>query len=136
MLPILQGDECIGVLGVARREPGEFSDKQISLLRAFVDQAVIAINNVRLFNETQEALERQTATAEVLQVISSSVADAQPVFDAIVQSAERLFGGSALRVHLLVDDGVLHLARSHALGGATHRTCTRGLFPIARGTAT
>ena len=56
MLPIMQGDECIGVLGVARREPGEFSDKHIALLRAFVDQAVIAIKNVRLFNETQEAL--------------------------------------------------------------------------------
>ena len=81
MLPIMQGDECIGAFGIARKEAGEFSAKQVALLRAFVDQAVIAIQNVRLFSETQEALETQTATAEVLRVISSSVAETQPVFE-------------------------------------------------------
>ena len=92
MLPIMQGDECLGALGVARAEPGEFSAREIALLRAFVDQAVIAIQNVRLFNETKESLERQTATADVLQVISRSVSDAQPVFDVIAERAARLSG--------------------------------------------
>ena len=93
MLPILLGDEAIGALGIARLEPGAFSDREIALMHAFVDQAVIAIQNTRLFNETKEALERQTATAEILRVISSSHSDLQPVFDAIVRSAVGLCDG-------------------------------------------
>jgi hypothetical protein len=82
----------IGAICVFRREPGPFADAQIAVLQTFADQAVIAIENVRLFNETKEALERQTATGEILSSISSSVADAQPVFDAIVRSLCKLFG--------------------------------------------
>ena len=93
----------------ARRTPGRSPTRSIALLKTFADQAVIAIQNARLFNETKEALEQQTATAEVLQVISSSVADTQPVFDKILDSCERLFAATGLGIYLVGDDGMLHL---------------------------
>ena len=92
--PLVQDGRMIGAIGVDRKDPGPFPDSQIKLLQTFADQAVIAIENVRLFNETREALERQTATSEVLRAISESQTNTQPVFDAIVRSAVRLCGGS------------------------------------------
>jgi len=96
--PMLKDGVPIGALVVAWPEPGETPARQAELLQTFADQAVIAIENVRLFNETREALEQQTATAGILSVISSSPTDVQPVFEAIVRTCQRLFGGRAVAI--------------------------------------
>src|SRR5258705_141470 len=107
--PLMSNGVPIGQIGVTRPEPGSFADHHVQLLQTFADQAVIAIENVRLFNETREALERQTATADILKVIASSPSDVQPVFEAIATSANRLIGGFSAAVFRFVH-GVSHLA--------------------------
>ncbi|MEO7151541.1 MAG: GAF domain-containing protein, partial [Burkholderiaceae bacterium] len=104
--PMLWNDQGIGAIGVAR-STGPFKPKELALLQTFADQAVIAIQNARLFRETQEALEQQRASAEVLSVISASVADATPVFDKILDSCERLFGTDQLCIYVVDDDAVV-----------------------------
>ena len=89
-VPMLREGELIGALAIYRKEVRPFARHQIDVLSMFADQAVIAIENVRLFNETKEALERQTATAEILKVISESPTDVQPVFDVIAGRAAPL----------------------------------------------
>jgi GAF domain-containing protein/HAMP domain-containing protein len=121
-VPLLREGSAIGCLTILRATTGEFDTKEISLAQTFADQAVIAIENVRLFNETKEALEQQTATAEVLQVISSSVADTEPVFERILASTERLFECRRTAIFLAPGDGQLHLAAMHGAPGTNAST--------------
>ena len=108
-VPLMREARAIGAIALWRMEPRKFSDQQIALVKTFADQAAIAIENVRLFNETREALEQQQASAEVLRVISSSVADTAPVFERISQSCKRLFDGVVVSINVVGDDGLVHL---------------------------
>ena len=101
--PLLRGDESIGVLVFAGSRPNLFGPGEIAQAQSFRDQALIAIENARLFDETQQALERQTAMAEILKVIASSPSDVQPVFEAIATTANRLLGGISTTVWRFVD---------------------------------
>ncbi len=111
-IPMLREDTTLGVFMIARRVPRAFTDKQIQLVATFADQAIIAIENVRLFDEVQvrtaelqESLEYQTATTDVLNVISRSPNHLQPVLDAIVETAGRLCEAYDANLWLRAGDG-------------------------------
>ena len=91
-VPLMREDRAIGAISLWRMEPRGFTDKQIALVKTFADQAAIAIENVRLFNETKEALDQQRASGEVLAAISGSIADTSPVFDKIPKVANAVRG--------------------------------------------
>ena len=114
----MRGNDCLGVLVFGRNQPREFSPKEITLAESFRDQALIAIENTRLFNETKEALERQTATAAILGVIAQARGDVQPVLDAIVHSARELAGGLTATLWLVEGGRGTLLARTRTRPGA------------------
>jgi PAS domain S-box-containing protein len=116
--PLKREDAAIGAVILRKVEPGPFTQQQIELLETFAAQAVIAIENVRLFTELREALERQTATAEILRAISQSPTDVRPVFDEVVKAAVRFCGATDANIHMREGDQVLHAAHEGPLGSA------------------
>src|SRR5262245_9415752 len=103
--PLLREGIAIGAIHIRRREVRPFSDRQIKLLETFADQAVIAIENVRLFNELKESLEQQTATSDILGVIASSPTDVQPVLDVVAERAARLCEATNAQIRLVEGEG-------------------------------
>jgi signal transduction histidine kinase/putative methionine-R-sulfoxide reductase with GAF domain len=144
-VPLVREGTPIGVIQLRRAETSPFTEKQITLLQTFADQAVIAIENVRLFTELQEknralteahrqvteALEQQTATADILRVISSSPADLQPVLDTVVESAARYCGATDAQIWRRDGEGLRLVAHHGPLASPTGR-----VLPIARETIT
>jgi GAF domain-containing protein/CheY-like chemotaxis protein len=141
-VPMLRDGNAIGAIAVAREQIGPFPGPQIGLLQTFADQAVIAIENVRLFDaeqqrthELSEALDQQTATSEVLQVISRSAFDLQTVLDTLVASAARLCGTK----HCMIfrhEDGFLRAAAAYNTPRELLELWERTPIPAGRGTAT
>src|SRR5262249_18869428 len=140
-VPLLRDGEPLGVLALARSEVRPFADKQVELVTTFADQAVIAIENVRLFEEVQartraatQALLRQTATTNVLRVIASSPTNVQPVLQTVADNAARLCGATQVIVYRLEEGGLVAAADF----GAMHRRVVeeRAVMPISRGWAT
>src|SRR6266545_4557000 len=133
-VPMLREGAPIGVIALWREEVQPFIERQIELVETFADQAVIAIENVRLFQELEarnsdlsEALEQQTANSEILRVISSSPTDLQPVLDAVAENATRVCGANDANIHLLEAD-VLRLVAAYGPIPQTHPA-----FPLTRG---
>jgi two-component system, NtrC family, sensor kinase len=123
-VPLMREGVAIGVIQIRRTESQLFTERQVALLQTFADQAVIAIENARLFQELQgrnrkltESLEQQTATAEILRVISSSPTDLQPVMDVVAESAARFCGATQAAIWRLEGDS-LQLVATHGSRGA------------------
>ena len=109
---MVRDEQVVGAIFVARRQPGLFSDTQVQLLKTFADQAVIAIENVRLFKETKNSLEQQTATADVLKIISRSTFDLRTVLQTLVESAARFCGADKASI-IREKDGIFYAAEAY-----------------------
>jgi GAF domain-containing protein/anti-sigma regulatory factor (Ser/Thr protein kinase) len=127
-VPVLRSGEVVAVIVLTRAAAGGFSDREVDLVKTFADQAAIAIENVRLFNETKEALEQQTATSEVLKVISSSMQDLQPVLQRVLEFAARLCEAERGSIHRW--DGTVY--RTTAFWGQQNEEYERAAYDIAR----
>jgi GAF domain-containing protein len=132
-VPMLKARQTVGVMSIYRREVRPFTDKQIALVTSFASQAVIAIENARLLTELRQSLEQQTATSDVLNVISRSPTDVQPVFDTIARNAAQLC--NAQFCHVFRFDGkLIHFAASHGLTPEAIETIRSG-YPLPPGRA-
>jgi len=128
-VPIFKDDEIIAVIGVARASADPFTQEEIRLVTTFADQSAIAMENARLFNETKDALERQTATSEILRVIAGSPTEVQPVLDAIAENAARVCGASDAHVYRIQSEVLkqwAHFGPIPGLGPDESLPLTRG----------
>jgi signal transduction histidine kinase len=131
--PLLRKGDVVGVIFVAKTAPQPFTAKQIELVTTFADQAVIAIENTRLLNELRDSLQQQTATADMLNVISRSTFDLQAVLDALVHSAAPLCAAECAFIFRL-EQGAYHLAASHGFSDEYRAYIKRNPIPPGRGT--
>ena len=116
-IPVVAGDRALGSIVLDNHErENAFGDAEVRLLTTIAASMGVALENARLYNETREALQQQTATAEVLQVISASVADAQPVFDKILASCCELIPAQILAITVVGEDNQLHLGATLGIG--------------------
>jgi GAF domain-containing protein len=124
--PLLREGTPIGLITIRRLEVRPFTDKQIALLKTFADQAVIAIENVRLFQELKESLEQQTATSEILGVIASSPTDIQPVLNAVTENAARLCDANDAQIRMVNGNMLQHVASYGTMPAPQNRPISRG----------
>jgi hypothetical protein len=122
---MLKEGKVVGAIYIYRQEAKPFTDKQIELVSNFAAQAVIAIENARLLNELRESLQQQTATADVLKVVSSSPGDLQPVFRAMLENAVGICNAKFGNIYRW-DGEALHLAATHNTSPAYTKTRRRG----------
>ena len=120
-VPLFRGTEAIGAVSIRRTEVRPFTDRQVELLETFAEQVVLAIENVRLFKETKEVLEQQTATAEILRVISSSLTSLAPVMEAVTRNATRLAHGDHALIGEAVEGRIRWLGASGCPSGSAPR---------------
>jgi hypothetical protein len=139
IVPMLKENELIGEISIYRQEVRAFTEKQIHLVQNFAAQAVIAIENTRLLNELRqrtadltESLQQQTATSEILDVISNSPTDSQPAFNAIVRSGLRLFPDAAIMIGLLDGDVVRAAAIADVDPAGAEALRARTPLPLSR----
>src|SRR5262245_52944130 len=133
-VPMLKNNELVGTIFIYRQQPQPFTDNQIELVSNFAKQAVVAIENTRLLNELRESLQQQTATSEVLQVISSSPGELEPVFQAMLANAVRLCDAKFGNLYLH-ERGALRVVASHNVPRAFAEARRRGPFRPAPGSA-